>query len=83
MESYLLSLLPGKLSEPKLAMVRKRCTRCRIALDKYRTLGITIRIETRKCDRTELKSARATGNFEIWGIGIAIVNGVMKLCDSK
>jgi hypothetical protein len=42
-----------------------------IALDKDRTLRITIRIETRKCDRnTEMKSDRPTGNFEVLGFAI-------------
>jgi hypothetical protein len=42
-----------------------------IALDKYRTLGITIRIETRKCDRnTEMKGDRPNGNFEVLGFAI-------------
>lgn len=37
-----------------------------IALSKYRTLRITIRIETRKCDRnTEMKSDQPTGNFTV------------------
>jgi hypothetical protein len=40
-----------------------------IALSTNRTLGITIRIETRKCDRnTELKGDRFTNNFEVLGI---------------
>ncbi|MEG4941792.1 hypothetical protein [Microcoleus sp. F4-D5] len=56
-----------------------------IALDKNRTFGITIRIETRECDplrwrsprrggqrlRTKLKSDRPTGNFKVLGIAIA------------
>jgi hypothetical protein len=43
-----------------------------IALGKDRTLRITIRIETRKCDRTEMKSDRPNGNFEVLGMAIAI-----------
>ncbi|WP_216670676.1 hypothetical protein [Microcoleus asticus] len=51
-----------------------------IALDKYRTLRITIRIETRKCDRnTEMKSDRPSGNFEVFGIGIAIERWKLQL----
>ncbi|MEG4504374.1 hypothetical protein QUA81_09705 [Microcoleus sp. F6_B4] len=42
-----------------------------IALDKNRTFGITISIETRECDRTKLKSDRSTGNFKVLGIAIA------------
>jgi len=42
-----------------------------IALSKDRTLRITIRIETRKCDRnTEMKSDRPNGNFEVLGFAI-------------
>ncbi|WP_333263212.1 hypothetical protein [Microcoleus sp. S13_C5] len=42
-----------------------------IAVSKDRTLRITIRIETRKCDRTELKGDRSTGNFKVLSIAIA------------
>jgi hypothetical protein len=48
---------------------RRKNQRSAIALSKDRTLGITIRIETRKCDRnTEMKSDRPNGNFKVLGI---------------
>ena len=46
-----------------------RILEARSPQSKDRTLRITIRIETRKCDRnTELMGDRPTGNFEVLGI---------------